>query len=42
MDKNEFMRIAGGLKRPGIKELIDYLETTDFFEAPASKVSWRV
>ena len=36
MDKNEFLSIAGGLKRPGIKELIDYLETTDFFEAPAS------
>jgi len=36
MDKNEFMSIAKGLKRPGIKELTDYLETTDFFEAPAS------
>jgi len=36
MVKNDFISIAMGLKRPGIKNLVDYLESTDFFEAPAS------
>jgi len=36
MDKNEFVSIARGLKRPGVEELMDYLEATDFYVAPAS------
>ena len=35
--KNEFLNIArDNIKRDGIEKLLDYLQKTDFFEAPAS------
>lgn len=32
----EFLELLKSIKREGIDKLIEYLETTDFFEAPAS------
>jgi hypothetical protein len=34
--KKDFLDEASKVKRPGMKELVAYLETTDFFECPAS------
>ncbi len=34
--EEEFKKIAKAIKRPGINELLGYLEATDFFNAPAS------
>lgn len=34
--KEEFLEILKSIQRDGIDKLINYLETTDFFEAPAS------
>lgn len=34
--KEEFLELLKSIKRDGIDKLIEYLETTDFFEAPAS------
>lgn len=35
-NKKRYLELLSGVNREGIKELIDYLETTDFFTAPAS------
>lgn len=34
--KEEFLELLKSIKRDGIDRLIEYLKTTDFFEAPAS------
>ena len=34
--KEEFLELLKSIKRDGIDKLINYLETTDFFQAPAS------
>src|SRR3989304_8761870 len=34
--EEEFKKEAKSIKRPGVNDLLDYLDTTDFFEAPAS------
>lgn len=35
-NKNEFLDLLMSVKREGMGDLIEYLETTDFFDAPAS------
>ena len=35
-NKENFLRLARMIKRPGIEELLNWLETTDFYSAPAS------
>lgn len=34
--KEEFIKLLKSIKREGMEELIAFIETTDFFEAPAS------
>lgn len=35
-DKEEFLELCAGIERDGIKDLMEWLEGTDFYEAPAS------
>lgn len=37
-NKKEFINTLSRVSRPGVKELLDYLETTDMYTAPASAV----
>lgn len=34
--KEKFIEMAKNITRPGIEEMMAWLETTDFYEAPAS------
>ena len=34
--KNKFINLLKSVKREGINELLDFLENTDFYNAPAS------
>ena len=35
-NKKEFLLLCEDIKRPGMSELLKWLETSDFFTAPAS------
>lgn len=38
--KEKFIEMAKNITRPGIDEMMAWLETTDFYEAPAS-TKWQ-
>ena len=41
-NKKEFLLLCEDIKRPGISELLKWLETSDFFTAPASAKTLRL
>lgn len=41
ISKEIFLKILREVTRPGVEDLISYLETTDFFDAPASPQLFR-